>query len=101
MNNSLSAHQQVLIKKSGRTIECLARNSDVGNLKVFLFEVPFIYPLNSNKQQQQQQHNSGKQGQTSLIPSKWQSFSSHLQQFSGTKGLTILFSCDLPPGYCI
>ena len=37
MNNSKSAHQQVLIKKFGRTIECLARNSDVGKLKCFFF----------------------------------------------------------------
>ena len=42
MNNSLSASQQVLIKKSGRTIERLASNSDVFHLMCFLFEVASI-----------------------------------------------------------
>ena len=41
---SLSARLQVLIKKSGRTIERLApSNSEVVNLKCFSFEVTFIY----------------------------------------------------------
>ena len=35
MNNLLSAHRQVLIKKSGRTIERLAPNSEVVKLKCF------------------------------------------------------------------
>ena len=47
MNNSMSACRQVLIKKSGRTIERLARTSDVVNLKCYTFEVRFIYPLSS------------------------------------------------------
>ena len=45
MNNSLSAHRQVLIKKSGRTIERLAPNSEVVNLKFFPIQVAFIYPF--------------------------------------------------------
>ena len=45
MNNSLSARQQILIKKSGRTIERLAPNSEVVNLKGFSIEVAFIYPF--------------------------------------------------------
>ena len=44
-NNSLSAHRQVLIKKSGRTIERLAPNSEVVNLKCFSIEVAFTYPF--------------------------------------------------------
>ena len=45
MNNSLSAHRQVLIKKSGRTIDCLSPNSEVVNRKCFSIEVSFIYPF--------------------------------------------------------
>ena len=45
MNNSLSAHRQVLIKKSGRTIERLTPNSEVVNLKCFSIHVAFIYPF--------------------------------------------------------
>ena len=37
MNNSLSAHRQVLIKKSGKTIEDLAPNSE---RVAFFFKVP-------------------------------------------------------------
>ena len=33
-------------KNSGRTIERLACNSDMVNIKCVLFEVPFICPLN-------------------------------------------------------
>ena len=43
MNNSLSSQRQVLIKKSGRTIERLAPNSEVVNLKCFSIQVAFIY----------------------------------------------------------
>ena len=50
MNNSLSAHRQVLIKKSGRTIERLAPNSEVVNLKCFSLEEAFIYPFICQKQ---------------------------------------------------
>ena len=45
MNNSLSARRQVLIKKSGRTIERLAPNYEVVNLTCFSFEVAYIYPF--------------------------------------------------------
>ena len=45
MNNSLSARRQVLIKKSGRTIELQAPNFDVVNLKCFSFDDAFIYPF--------------------------------------------------------
>ena len=45
MNNSLSAHRQVLIEKSGRTIERPVPNSEVVNLKCFSIEVAFIYPF--------------------------------------------------------
>ena len=45
MNNFLSVRPQVLIKKSGRTIEHLPPNSEVVNLKFFSIEVAFIYPL--------------------------------------------------------
>ena len=46
MNNSLSAHRKMLIKKSGRTIERLAPNSEVVvNLKFFSIQVAFIYPF--------------------------------------------------------
>ena len=38
MNNSLAEQRQVLIKKSGRTIERLAPNSEVVNLKCFSIE---------------------------------------------------------------
>ena len=43
--HSLSAQRQVLIKKSGRTIERLAPNSEVVNLKCFSIQVAFIYPF--------------------------------------------------------
>ena len=45
MNYSLSAHRQVLIKKSERTIERLAPNSEVVNLKCFSVQAAFIYPF--------------------------------------------------------
>ena len=45
MNNSLLEHRQVLIKKSGRTIERLAPNSEVVNPKFFSIQVAFIYPF--------------------------------------------------------
>ena len=45
MNNSLSARRQVLIKRCGITIERLAPNSEVVNLKCFSIEIAFIYPF--------------------------------------------------------
>ena len=42
MNNSLSAHRQMLIKKSGRTIERLSPIYEVVNFKCFSIEVAFI-----------------------------------------------------------
>ena len=45
MNKSLSVLRQVLIKKSGRTIERRHPNFEVVNLKCFSIEVAFIYPL--------------------------------------------------------
>ena len=73
MNNSLSARRQVLIKMFGKTIESLAPNSEVVNLKCFSFEVAFIYPFICcffliKK-------SDSKQGQDILkTPSEWQSF---------------------------
>ena len=84
MNNSLSAYWQVLIKKSGRTIEHLAPNSDVVNLKCFSFEVAFIYPFIKKQLIR-----------TLRTPSEWRSFPSCLvilyQPFIGKKG-----TCRVP-----
>ena len=43
MKNLIVGASAVLIKKSGKTIECLAPNSEVVNLKCFSIEVAFIY----------------------------------------------------------
>ena len=51
MNNPLSARRQVLIRKSGRTIERLALNSEVVNLKYFSIKLAFIYPFICFKKQ--------------------------------------------------
>ena len=61
MNNSLSAHRQVLIKNSGRTIERLASNSEVVNLKCFSIQVAFIYPFICLKKQKTKKKRSGQQ----------------------------------------
>ena len=94
MNNSLSAHRQVLIKKSGRTIERLAPNSEVVNLKCCFFQVDFIYTFIClfffiKKIRKDQ---DSKQGQDILkTPSEWRSSSRCLvilyQPFGGRKGL--------------
>ena len=89
----------MLIKKSGRTLECLSPNSDVVNLKCFSFEVPFI--LNQDS----------KQGQDLLkTPSEWRSFSRCIVIFfqvhsdplpairqGGTKGLKRRSACGGDP----
>ena len=97
MNSSLSAHRQVLIKKSGRTTERLPPNSEVDNLKCFSIQVAFIYPficLKKHKKKTPKKNNDrdSKQGQDILkTPSEWRSFSRCLvilyQPFGGTKGL--------------
>ena len=90
MNNSWLAHRQVLIKKSGRTIERLAPNSEVVNLKCFSIQVAFIYPfIQTNKKKQL----TGQQARPRHPENSKQVtiFSRCLvilyQPFSGTKGL--------------
>ena len=91
MNNSLSAHWQVLIKKSGRTIERLAPNSEVVNLKCFSIQVASFH-LSFHMCKKKKNDQDSKQGQDILkTPSEWRSFSRCLvilyQPFGGTKGL--------------
>ena len=93
MNNSLSAHPQVLIKKSGRTIERLVPKSEVVNFKCFSIQVAFIYPfICLKKKKKKKKDQDSKQGLDILkTPSEWRSFSRCLvilyQPFGGTKGL--------------
>ena len=74
MNNSLSAHRQVLIKKSGRTIERLVPNSEEVNLKCFSsFHLSF-HMLKKKKEQKKKKDQDSKQGQDILkTPSEWRS----------------------------
>ena len=81
MNNSLSAHRQVLIKKSGRTIEHLAPNSEVVNLKCFSTQVAFIYPFICLKKQNKKDNKQGQdilklQASGDLFPGAALSFTS-------------------------
>ena len=61
MNNSLSAHRQVLIKKSGRTIECLAPNSEVVNLKCFFYSGSFHLSFHMLRTKKNKKKRSGQQ----------------------------------------
>ena len=72
MNNSLSAHRQVLIKRSGRIIERVAPKSEVVNLKCFFIQVAFIYPF----KKKQKKKRSGQQARPRHpeTPSEWRLF---------------------------
>ena len=91
MNNSLSAHRQVLIKKSGRTIERLAPNSEVVNLKCFSIQVASFHlsfhMCKIKKKQSGQQARPRHPENSKRVAIFFQVPCDPLQPFGGPKGL--------------